>query len=85
MLSEAPKPPDVILLDAMMPDMNGQTTLAEIRKLPGYSAVPVIFMTARARQADVDAYRQAGAVGVIVKPFDPLTLARQVRGLVAAG
>jgi CheY-like chemotaxis protein len=76
--------PDAVLLDVMMPGMDGPTVLATIHGRGETSALPVIFMTARARKADVDAYREFGAIGVIVKPFDPLALAREVRVLVGA-
>jgi two-component system OmpR family response regulator len=73
--------PDGILLDVMMPGMDGPATLAAIRALGGFADVPVIFMTARARQADLDGYTALGADGVIVKPFDPMHLAEDVRQL----
>ena len=73
--------PDVVLLDVMMPGMDGPTVLATIRARIDCVAMPVIFMTARARKADVDAYRDLGAIGVIVKPFDPIALAGEVRSL----
>ena len=81
-LRDDPWKPDVVLLDVMMPDMDGPSVLAAIQALEGASALPVIFMTARARQADIDAYKALGAVGVIVKPFDPLRLADEVRALI---
>lgn len=74
--------PDVVLLDVMMQDMDGPSVLAAIRAQERASDLPVIFMTARARQADIDAYKSLGAVGVIVKPFDPLHLANEVRALI---
>jgi CheY-like chemotaxis protein len=74
--------PDGILLDVMMPGMDGPATLAAIRALGGYADVSVIFMTARARQADLNAYTALGANGVIIKPFDPMHLAEDVRALV---
>lgn len=74
--------PDAILLDVMMPGMDGPAVLLAIREMGGYADLPVIFMTARARKADLDAYRALGASGVIVKPFDPLHLAEDVRSLV---
>ena len=77
--------PDGILLDVMMPGMDGPATLAAIRALGGYADVSVIFMTARARQADLDGYTLLGANGVIVKPFDPMHLAEDVRTLVDGG
>ena len=73
--------PDLILLDVMMPDMDGPATLAELRKLPATAAVPVIFMTAKVQAAEVTYYKSIGAIGVIAKPFDPMLLAEQVRTL----
>jgi len=74
--------PDGILLDVMMPGMDGPATLVAIRALGGYADLPVIFMTARARKADLDGYTALGANGVIIKPFDPMHLAEDVRALI---
>ena len=73
------------LLDVMMPGMDGPALLTEIRARPDIAVLPVIFMTARARQSDIDAYRALGASGVIIKPFDPIELAKQVRALIGQG
>ncbi|MEH3035890.1 MAG: response regulator [Sphingomonas adhaesiva] len=73
--------PDAVVLDVMMPGMDGPALLERLRRLPPTAATPVIFMTARGRQADIDFYRARGAAGVIVKPFDPITLAQRVRAL----
>lgn len=73
--------PDLILLDVMMPDMDGPTTLAELRKLPATRDTPVVFMTAKVQAAEVAYYKSLGALGVIAKPFDPMVLAQQVRQL----
>ncbi|RZJ32539.1 MAG: response regulator [Brevundimonas sp.] len=73
--------PDVILLDVMMPRLDGPGTLARLRQLPGLDATPVIFMTARVQASERDRYLDLGAIGVITKPFDPMTLAGQVRDL----
>ena len=73
--------PDCILLDVMMPGMDGPTTLAALRKLPGCAAIPAIFMTAKVQPAEVEQYKRLGAVGVIPKPFDPLKLAAKVKEL----
>jgi CheY-like chemotaxis protein len=73
--------PDLILLDVMMPDMDGPTTLAELRKLPGYLETPVIFMTAKVQSEEVSKYVGLGALTVIPKPFDPLKLADYLRKL----
>ena len=74
--------PALVLLDVMMPGLDGPATLAELREQPGLAEVPVIFLTAKAQRRDVDRLLALGAAGVIPKPFDPLTLADQVRALV---
>lgn len=71
--------PDIALLDLMMPEMSGLDVLSHLRAMPQYAALPILFVTASARQADVDRYLSQGADGVIVKPFDPLALAAKVR------
>ena len=71
--------PDLILLDVMMPGMDGPTTLAHLRKSPRTNEIPVIFMTARAQPRELEHFRALGAQGAILKPFDPLTLAASVR------
>jgi len=73
--------PDLLLLDVMMPNMDGPTTLAELRKLPGTRATPVIFMTAKVQSTEMEFYKSLGAIGVIAKPFDPMELSTQVRKL----
>jgi CheY-like chemotaxis protein len=67
--------PTLILLDVMMPVMDGPMTLAQLRNNPKTSDVPVLFMTARAQAREVEHYISLGAQGVISKPFDPMTLA----------
>jgi CheY-like chemotaxis protein len=74
--------PDFILLDVMMPVMDGPATLIQLRENPKSADIPVIFMTARAQAREVDRFRSLGAVGVIPKPFDPMTLAASVRSYV---
>lgn len=71
--------PDVILLDVMMPDLDGPSTLAELRKLAETRSIPVIFITARTQSHEVERFRALGAAAVISKPFDPMLLAAQVR------
>ncbi|WGM31847.1 response regulator [Brevundimonas sp. NIBR11] len=71
--------PDVVLLDVMMPELDGPGTLERMRRLPSHSDTPVIFMTARAQAQEQSRFLGLGAIAVIVKPFDPMTLASQVR------
>ena len=70
--------PDLVLLDVMMPGTDGPTTLSRMRADPRMSAIPVMFMTAKAMPQEVARFRQLGAVGVIGKPFDPMQLGEQV-------
>src|SRR3990167_9429446 len=67
--------PQFILLDVMMPGMDGLSTLRELRKFPQTAPIPVAFMTANAQSRQIDNYRRLGAIDVITKPFDPVTLA----------
>lgn len=71
--------PDLILLDVMMPGMDGPTTLTALRRLPGVRTTPVVFMTAKVQPHEISHFRSLGAVDVIAKPFDPMTLAQTVR------
>lgn len=73
--------PDVVVLDVMMPGMDGPDVLKALRALPGGGDVPVVFMTARVRGEDVEHYMALGAAGVIAKPFDPMVLAETLRRL----
>lgn len=71
--------PQLVLMDVMMPEMDGPETLRRLRQMPDAAlTVPVIFMTARAQVHEQAAYRGLGALGVIVKPFDPITLSEQI-------
>jgi CheY-like chemotaxis protein len=81
-LERAPQfAPQLLLLDVMMPGMDGPTTLERLRALPGTAATPVVFMTAKVQANELAHYRELGALGVITKPFDPMTLAAQVQDL----
>lgn len=71
--------PDLILLDVMMPELDGPSTLRALRRIPQLAATPVIFVTAKAQPDEVAEYRKMGALEVIVKPFDPMTLGHRVR------
>ena len=72
---------DLILLDVMMPGMDGPGTLRALRQLPATANTPVIFMTAKVQAAEVAHYRSHGALDVIAKPFDPMALAEQIRSI----
>jgi CheY-like chemotaxis protein len=71
--------PGLILLDVMMPGMDGPATLTHLRENPQTSAIPVLFMTACAQPREVEHFIAMGAQGVISKPFDPMTLALEVQ------
>lgn len=71
--------PDLILLDVMMPELDGPSTLRELRNRSSLAATPVIFMTAKAQPEEVAEYRRLGALDVIIKPFDPMSLGDEVR------
>ena len=73
--------PDAILLDWMMPDMDGFETCRRLKADPATASIPVIFLTARVQEAEVARALALGAVGCIGKPFDALTLGAQVREL----
>lgn len=72
--------PDAILLDAMMPEIDGLETLAKLRINPKTKHIPAIFITAKSQPSDRRRFYSAGAKGVINKPFDSLTLASQISG-----
>jgi CheY-like chemotaxis protein len=71
--------PDLILLDVMMPGLDGPATLRELRGLEALARTPVVFMTARVQPREVADYRAMGAADVIAKPFDPMILPEKVR------
>lgn len=73
--------PDLVLLDVMMPGMDGPETLKGLRAFPELASTPVVFMTAKVQPQEVEGYLKLGAVGVIAKPFDPMTLAQELRDI----
>ncbi|MDX1589467.1 MAG: response regulator [Oleiphilaceae bacterium] len=73
--------PQLILLDVMMPGMDGPETLRRMRNEPALASIPAVFMTARTQQSEVQAYLELGAVDVIPKPFDPMQLADRVKSI----
>ena len=76
--------PDIIIMDFMMPGMNGIETMTSLKSIPGVADTPVIFMTARVQTRDVEEYKTIGIAGVITKPFDPMSLADNVREIWAS-
>ena len=70
---------DAILLDVMMPGLDGPSTLAALRSDPATASIPVIFLTAKAMGAELERLKTLGVAAVLVKPFDPLALPSQVR------
>ena len=76
--------PDLFLLDVMMPEMSGEETWRKLLEIPALAGVPAIFMTAKAEASISRDLRQAGAIAVITKPFDPMTLGDQIREAWAA-
>jgi DNA-binding response OmpR family regulator len=71
--------PDIILLDVMMPGMDGPTTLARLREQAETAETPIMFITARTQAQEVSVLKQLGALDVFAKPFDPMALAPMVR------
>jgi CheY-like chemotaxis protein len=75
--------PDVILLDVMMPGMDGPTTYHELLADPELRSIPVIFLTAKVQSSEHERLLALGARGVLAKPFDPLGLSQQVLDLIS--
>ena len=75
--------PNAILLDVMMPTLDGPATLGRLQADPATAGIPVIFLTAKAQRSEFERLRGLGAAGVLIKPFDPMQLPAQVAGLLA--
>lgn len=73
--------PDLILLDVMMPGMDGPTTFLELKKIPTLATIPICFMTAKVQPQEVAQYKAMGALDVVPKPFDPMTLPQLIRDI----
>jgi two-component system, OmpR family, response regulator len=71
--------PDLIILDVMMPGMDGIETFKRLRAIPQLAHTPIIFMTAKAMKHETDRYKALGAADVIAKPFDPIALPERIR------
>ncbi len=73
--------PDLIIIDVMMPDMAGPEVLTRVRQVPGFGETPVIFLTGVINGNELKNLRDSGAADVILKPFDPMTLADRIDGI----
>lgn len=71
--------PDLLLLDVMMPELDGPATLQHLRKMERFADIPAIFMTAKIQANEIADYKALGAIEVIAKPFDPVTLAELIK------
>lgn len=76
--------PQLILSDVMMPGLDGPATIKALREIPSLADVPVVFMTAKVQPTEIDHFKSLGVRDVISKPFDPMTLADQVRSIWAS-
>jgi len=76
--------PDAILLDVMMPDIDGPTTFERLQADPGTRDIPVILLTAKAQSVDRQRFAELGVAGMLTKPFDPMKLPGQVAAILTA-
>lgn len=74
--------PDVVLLDWMMPELDGPETCRQLKADPMTAAIPIIFLTAKSQEAEIQRGLSLGAVGYVTKPFDALALGQQVRDII---
>jgi CheY-like chemotaxis protein len=70
--------PDAILLDVMMPEMDGPTTFRELRKNAATQKIPVLLLTAKVQSSDQRRFADLGVEAILFKPFDPMTLSTQI-------
>ena len=75
----ASDPPDLILLDCMMPKLDGYETCRRLKEDPSLRHIPVIFLTAKAQEIEVKKGLSLGAVGYLIKPFNPMSLAAEIK------
>lgn len=73
--------PDLILLDVMMPELDGPSTFNCLKENDNTKDIPVIFMTAKAQTHEVANFKKSGAMGIITKPFDPMQLCSEIEGI----
>lgn len=73
--------PDLIVVDVLMPDLTGPQVLEELRRVPEYANTPVVYLTGVMQREGVDDLRATGVVDIILKPFDPMTLADRLEAI----
>ena len=73
--------PDLVIVDVLMPDMTGPEVFEEIRRRPEYDEVPVIYLTGVIQEEELADLRETGVADIILKPFDPMTLADRINGV----
>lgn len=73
--------PDLIMIDVMMPDMDGTMTLKALREIPGVKDIPVVFITSKSQSHEIKNYLSLGVLSIITKPFDPITLAKSIENI----
>jgi DNA-binding response OmpR family regulator len=73
--------PDLIIVDVLMPDVTGPDVLREVRRRPELNSVPVVFLTGVIQEEELEELRESGVADVILKPFDPMTLADRINGI----
>lgn len=76
------QPPDVVLLDWMMPELDGPETCRQLKADPSTAGIPIIFLTAKSQEAEIQRGLSLGAAGYVTKPFDALALGQQVRDII---
>ena len=79
------QPPDVVLLDWMMPEVDGLETCRRLKADPRTANIPVVFLTAKSQEAEIQRGLSLGAAGYVTKPFDALTLGEQIKEIVMSG
>lgn len=77
------QPPDVVLLDWMMPELDGPETCRQLKADPITAGIPIIFLTAKSQEAEIQRGLSLGAAGYVTKPFDALALGEQVRDIIS--
>ena len=73
--------PDLVIIDALMPDMNGLEVLAEMRRIEGFENTPAVFLTGLVLERDLRDLRASGAVDIVTKPFDPMRLPQRLQDI----